>query len=74
MHRVADLTLLEVIVVLAIVIVASAYAFGVLRRTPQNDSLDLTGQIALRVAMERARSVQTGSEQKRSFQELLFRV
>ena len=71
MIKVPGLSLLEALVVLAIVAVATTAAFGVLRRQPTDLTPSLQEQLASRVSFERAKAIRRGAPITLSSQALL---
>ena len=71
MGRLEGVSVLEALVVLAIVTLTSAAAFGILRNSAASNDLDLQAELSSRVAQERARAAQSGAAQVRRFQDLL---
>ena len=71
MLRLNGFTLLEALVVLAIVAVTTAAAFGVLRRAPAAEAQEIAVQLDERVVQDRARAIRSGAPITRPDQALL---
>lgn len=59
-NRLHGMTMLEALVVVAIVSLTTGAAFGLLRQTPIAQTQSLSEQIATRVMQERARAIRSG--------------